>query len=91
MTSEPDEIQIYKTGEVAAALRPQDEEGNTEVTSQLAPEVSWDRLSSYHRWIIQLYAGDMIERFGGLTVVDKGLLPTGMVGMFREQRIKWQG
>jgi len=48
-------------------------------------------LSPYYRWIVQLYAADMIETFGGLNVVEKGLLPTGMVNMFRQSRFKWQG
>jgi hypothetical protein len=51
----------------------------------------WYGLTNYQRWIIQLYAPEMIARFGSLTVVDKGLLPTGMVNMFRESRFKWQG
>jgi hypothetical protein len=52
---------------------------------------SWGRMDSYHRWIIQLYSQEMMQKFGGLNVVDKGLLPTGMVSMFRESRFKWQG
>lgn len=52
---------------------------------------SWSRLNPYQRWIIALYSSDMIERFGGLNVVEKGLLPTGLVTMFRESRFKWQG
>jgi len=52
---------------------------------------TWGRMSSYQRWIIQLYAPDMMSRFGGLDIVEKGLLPTGMVTMFRESRFKWQG
>lgn len=47
--------------------------------------------TNYHKWIVQLYGSDMKERFGGLNVVEKGLLPTGMVDMFRESRFKWQG
>ncbi|RFU29426.1 hypothetical protein B7463_g6884, partial [Scytalidium lignicola] len=47
--------------------------------------------NGYERWIMELYAPDMIKRFGGLMVVEKGLLPTGMVNMFRESRFKWQG
>jgi hypothetical protein len=49
------------------------------------------RLTSYNRWIIQLYAPEMMQQFGGLDVVEKGLLPTGMVSMFRQSRFKWQG
>ncbi|ESZ95613.1 hypothetical protein SBOR_4009 [Sclerotinia borealis F-4128] len=48
-------------------------------------------LTTYQIWIVELYGSDMKERFGGLNVVEKGLLPTGMVGMFRESRFKWQG
>ncbi|KAK6595862.1 hypothetical protein H4I96_10181 [Botrytis cinerea] len=48
-------------------------------------------MSNYQKWILQLYGADMEERFGGINVVEKGLLPTGMVGMFRESRFKWQG
>ncbi|TGO53825.1 hypothetical protein BCON_0117g00180 [Botryotinia convoluta] len=48
-------------------------------------------MTNYQKWILQLYGADMEERFGGINVVEKGLLPTGMVGMFRESRFKWQG
>jgi hypothetical protein len=75
LTDEPTEVEVTKTSDVAAVM------GAT----------AWVELKPYHRWIMQLYAPDMIARFGGLTVVEKGLLPTGMVNMFRESRFKWQG
>jgi hypothetical protein len=75
MTHQPAESEVKKTNDVSAVLG----------------EGAWRDLSPYQRWIMQLYAPDMIARFGGLTVVEKGLLPTGMVNMFRESRFKWQG
>ncbi|KAH7398004.1 hypothetical protein BKA64DRAFT_55615 [Cadophora sp. MPI-SDFR-AT-0126] len=60
-----------------------------EVTAAIGAK--WRSLSPYQQWVIQLYASNMIARFGGLNIVDKGLLPTGMVSMFRESRFKWQG
>jgi hypothetical protein len=45
----------------------------------------------YWRWVAQLYGPDMTERFGGLNIVDAGLLPIGMVNLFRSGRVKWQG
>ena len=45
----------------------------------------------YLRWVGVLYGREMVERFGGLNVVDKGLLPVGMVNLFRSGRIQWQG
>lgn len=52
---------------------------------------AWGRMNSYHRWIIQLYGLEMMQKFGNLNIVEQGLLPTGMVSMFRESRFKWQG
>ncbi|KAB8289472.1 hypothetical protein EYC80_010634 [Monilinia laxa] len=45
----------------------------------------------YWKWVVKVYGDEMRERFGGLAVVDKGLLPTGMVNMFRSGKVKWQG
>ncbi|KAB5531325.1 hypothetical protein GE09DRAFT_382481 [Coniochaeta sp. 2T2.1] len=53
--------------------------------------MEWSELSGYERWIVQLFCKDMIARFGGLNVVDKGLLPMGLMQMLRESRFKWQG
>ncbi|KAG4428766.1 hypothetical protein IFR05_015754 [Cadophora sp. M221] len=64
-------------------------EATLEVKGAIGTE--WRALSPYHQWVIQLYSANMIARFGGLNVVEKGLLPTGMVTMFRESRFKWQG
>jgi hypothetical protein len=63
-------------------------------TSQIASGTdgrALSRLSDYQQWLIQLYGANMTARFGGLNVVEQGLLPTGMVTMFRESRFKWQG
>lgn len=51
----------------------------------------WGGMEPYWKWVAQMYGPEMCERFGGLNVVDPGLLPIGMVSMFREKRIKWQG
>lgn len=51
----------------------------------------WTGLSDYEKWVVQLYHKDMIARFGGADVVDKGLLPTGLMTMLRESRFRWQG
>ncbi|APA14829.1 hypothetical protein SS1G_06869 [Sclerotinia sclerotiorum 1980 UF-70] len=45
----------------------------------------------YWKWVIKLYGEEMREKFGGLAVVDKGSLPTGMVNLVRSGKVKWQG
>jgi hypothetical protein len=51
----------------------------------------WHSMEPYWKWIAQMYGPEMIEKFGGLNIVDPGLLPIGMVSMFRQRRTKWQG
>jgi hypothetical protein len=51
----------------------------------------WSSMDVYWKWMAELYGPEMIERFGGLSVVESGLLPIGMVGLFRDQKVKWQG
>ncbi|KAL2018034.1 hypothetical protein VTK56DRAFT_1350 [Thermocarpiscus australiensis] len=66
-------------------------EPSGEVKAALAYEEAWDELGDYEKWVVQLYHKDMVRRFGGLDVVDKGLLPTGLITMLRESRFRWQG
>lgn len=51
----------------------------------------WFAMEAYWKWIAQMYGPEMIDMFGGLNAVDFGLLPIGMVSMFRQRRTKWQG
>ncbi|KAF2034986.1 hypothetical protein EK21DRAFT_85090 [Setomelanomma holmii] len=51
----------------------------------------WNSMDPYWKWIAQMYGPEMVQKFGGMTVVDPGLLPIGMVDFFRQRRTKWQG
>ena len=53
-------------------------------------KANWYDMDSYWQWVVQLYSPEMIERFGGLRIVDPGLLPTGMVSLLRSARLDWQ-
>ena len=50
---------------------------------------SWSGMEAYWRWVAQLYGPEIIERFGGLNLVEPGSLPIGMVSFFRDQKVKW--
>jgi len=41
-------------------------------------------------WLVHLYAPDLLQRFGGLNIVDKGLLPLGVMQMLRSKKVTWQ-
>ncbi|KAH8599229.1 hypothetical protein B0O99DRAFT_591097 [Bisporella sp. PMI_857] len=52
---------------------------------------NWGSMEPYWRWIVMSYGPEAIDRFGGLNLVDTGLLPMGMVSLFRNKRVNWQG
>jgi len=54
------------------------------------PEMSSSRLSSDSRWLLQLYLKDAFERFGGLGIVERGLLPMGVMTLLRGRKVTWQ-
>lgn len=56
------------------------------------PELAWNwnQFDSDQKWIIQLYSADVLERFGGLNLVDRNLLPMGVMKMLRARKVVWQ-
>ena len=41
-------------------------------------------------WLVQYFEGDLFELFGGLEVVDKGLLPLGVLKALKARKVTWQ-
>jgi hypothetical protein len=83
---EPREKVIDETPEVTAALqKSQGKEGDN------AASDVWDELNSYEKWVMQLYATELTQKFGGLRIVDKAAVPLGVVNMLRSGKVKWQG
>ncbi|KAK1763338.1 hypothetical protein QBC33DRAFT_598519 [Phialemonium atrogriseum] len=52
---------------------------------------SWRTLEPYWKWIAMMYGPEIVDRFGGLDIVDPGLLPMGMMSLVRDKRVTWQG
>ncbi|KAM0424200.1 hypothetical protein ACHAPT_010571 [Fusarium lateritium] len=50
---------------------------------------SWGIMEPYWRWVAMVYGPEVVDRFGELNIVDAGLLPMGMVSLFRNKRVKW--
>ncbi|GES65482.1 hypothetical protein ATEIFO6365_0010040500 [Aspergillus terreus] len=83
--------------------RPQQEEIHQDVSGpvtlglgQLALQLNlsgirsdWRMMSSYWKWLSQLYGPEIVDRFGGFNIVDPGLLPIGLVSQFRSGRVSW--
>uniref|UniRef100_A0A8H7K7Q9 Reverse transcriptase domain-containing protein n=1 Tax=Bionectria ochroleuca TaxID=29856 RepID=A0A8H7K7Q9_BIOOC len=50
----------------------------------------WGFMSAYWKWVVMMHGPDIVKRFGALNIVDQGLLPMGMVTLFRDKRVTWQ-
>ena len=48
-------------------------------------------MTTYWKWVAELYQGEMTEKYGGLAAVDNGVVPLGVVKVLREGKVKWQG
>jgi hypothetical protein len=70
----------------------------TELKARLTHKVSnalstlYDRVPSRSakvEWIIQVHSEELFETFGGLSIVDKGYLPLGVLAMMRQKKVTW--
>jgi hypothetical protein len=44
---------------------------------------------SYNGWVLDAYGKEVINRFGGLEIVDPRMIPIGLVHLYKTSRIKW--
>jgi hypothetical protein len=48
------------------------------------------RLGIETKWILGLYAEELMKDFGGLNLVDKQYLPMGVLDMIKDKKVRWQ-
>jgi hypothetical protein len=41
------------------------------------------------KWFIELYSKELLENYGGVTLVDKQFLPVGVLSMMRAKKVSW--
>ncbi len=54
------------------------------------PELAPDVLDPELKWLIQSHAQELFERCGGLSIVNKSLLPLGILTMLKKRKVTWQ-
>ncbi|KAF1840639.1 uncharacterized protein K460DRAFT_320907 [Cucurbitaria berberidis CBS 394.84] len=52
--------------------------------------IDWYSFSSEDKWIMHLYAEELKHQFGALSIVDKNLLPSGVMKMLKKKKVTWQ-
>ncbi|RDW94264.1 hypothetical protein BP5796_00027 [Coleophoma crateriformis] len=56
----------------------------------MQPELNQSTLSSETKWILMFYERELFEHCGGLSIIEKNLLPLGILKILRKRRVAWQ-
>ena len=79
----PSKDRVYKSDRVQKGLR-----ALARIERGLEPknvnDTDWEML-----WLVQYFEDELFDKYGGLEVVDKGLLPMGVLKALRARKITW--
>ncbi|KAK2801455.1 hypothetical protein FQN51_005349 [Onygenales sp. PD_10] len=84
----PAEMSVDRTPELQAE-QSRIMRSHTDTTMPLSSR--WNNMTPYWRWVAELYREEMTRRYGGLAVVERGVVPLGVVKVLKEGKVKWQG
>jgi hypothetical protein len=87
LLEQPSEESIEASADVMTGLNVMNKSGLTEKAGITG---NWWSMTPYWKWVVQMYGPEMMERFGGLNVVDNGLLPIGIISELQSGRVKWR-
>ena len=87
LLKQPGEESIEASAEVMTGVTSMNTSG---FTGHAGINGNWHGMTPYWKWVVQLYGPEMMERFGGLNIVENGLLPIGIVSELRSGRVKWR-
>lgn len=52
--------------------------------------LGWFQLDNETGWMVNLYGDELKQRFGALSIVDKNMLPSGVMKMMKKKKVRWQ-
>ncbi|RAO66095.1 uncharacterized protein BHQ10_002107 [Talaromyces amestolkiae] len=93
----PNEVQVGKSvGLGSGHLPPADKNKPTQRGSKWRKQKDrigsdWKQMSPYWKWVAEVYSAGMVQRYGGLSAVDRALMPLGVVKVLRQGKVRWQG
>jgi len=87
LLEQPSEESIEASAEVMTGLNVMNKNGLTEKAGITG---NWWGMTPYWKWVVQMYGPEIMEKFGGLNVVNNGLLPIGIISELRSGRVKWR-
>lgn len=85
----PNEEDICVSSELMTALNLMDTGGVVSQEGKCGINGNWYGMSAYWKWVLGIYGPGILRKFGGLNIVDNGVLPIGMVSLLRSQGVSW--
>jgi len=80
LMNQPHEVKVEMTKDVSEAY------------SNVKDLLAWGwHTKGYNKWIMACFGPEVIQKFGGLSVGDRSLLPVGLVNLLRSEKVRWQG
>ena len=64
-----------------------DVKGALHILSMSQPDLAPYKLDSEKKWIVQLHSVELFQQCGGLTLVDKSLLPLGVLTVLKNRKV----
>lgn len=58
--------------------------------TKLEEDTNVGQLDAEKKWILQLYADELMESCGSLSLVDKQFLPVGVLNMMKGKKVTWK-
>jgi hypothetical protein len=89
LLSHPNEAPVDRTPELQSAQARL--AATPTLPSRSAISAQWNNMSSYWKWVAELYHGDMTKKYGGLMAVEPGVVPLGVVKVLKEGKVRWHG
>jgi len=80
LMDQPHEVKVEMTKDVSEAY------------NSVKDLLAWGwHTKGYNKWIMACFGPEVIQKFGGLSVGDRSLLPVGLVNLLRSEKVRWQG
>lgn len=91
LLSTPAEFEIQKTNEMASWLETLPSEARGPRGLSFGIQRSFESMKPYWRWILVVYGGQIVKKYGSVQMVDASQVPLGVISVMKSSKIRWQG
>jgi hypothetical protein len=83
----PDEFRVHETQEISAWL------GKLPGSNVRSAHIqqTFETMQPYWKWILAVYGAQIVEKYGGIQIVDAAQVPLGVVTMLKAGKVRWEG